>query len=98
MLLEFEPSSTRLDLLGIVEGTVVVFLRLQGPLSVVAHNRKVVGALSVVGATESQIFNNFLEFFQKFQQNLLVWISGNHLQFAEIPGKIRENFNEKQQI
>ena len=69
---------------------------LQGPLSVVAHNRKVVGALSVVGATESQIFNNFLEIFLKFQQNL--WISGNHLQFAEIPGKIRENFNEKQQI
>ena len=69
---------------------------LQGSLSVVAHNRKVVGALSVVGATESQIVNNFLENSLKFQQNL--WISGNHLQFAEIPGKIRENFNEKQQI
>ena len=41
---------------------------LQGPLSVVAHNRKVVGALSVVGATESQIFNNFLEFFQNISK------------------------------
>ena len=46
-------------------------VNLQGPLSVVAHNGKVVGALSVVGATESQIFNNFLEMFQKFQQKLI---------------------------
>ena len=60
---------------------------LQGPLSVVAHNRKVVGALSVVGATESQIGNNFLENFAKSQQNL--WISDNNLQFAEIPEKFR---------
>ena len=67
---------------------------LQGPLSVVAHNRKVVGALSVVGATESQIGNNFLENFAKSQQNL--WISGNHLQFAEIPAKFCEILDENE--
>ena len=61
-----------------------------------AHNRKVVGALSVVGATESQIFNIFLEDFPTFLQN--IWISGNHLQFAEIPGKFREILIEKEQI
>ena len=42
---------------------------LQGPLSVVAHNRKVVGALSVVGATESQIFNGFLDFSLNLSKN-----------------------------
>ena len=61
-----------------------------------AHNRKVVGALSVVGATESQMFNVFLEDFPKVMQN--VWISGNHLQFAEIPGKFRKILIEKEQI
>ena len=40
----------------------------QGSLSVVAHNRKVVGALSVVGATDSQIFNNFLKIFQNISK------------------------------
>ena len=57
-----------------------LFESMFGPLSVVAHNRKVVGALSVVGATESQIFTNFLDYFPTYQQiSKLIDPRGNEL-------------------
>ena len=66
---------------------------LQAPLSVVDDNRKVVGALSVVGATIVKIVSKFKYYFPDFLKKIR--ISVNQLGFPEIPAKFREFFTEK---
>ena len=66
---------------------------LQGPLSVVDDNRKVVGALSVVGATIVKIVSKFQYYFPDFLKKIR--ISVNQLGFPGIPAKFREIFTEK---
>ena len=66
---------------------------LQAPLSVVDDNRKVVGALSVVGATIVKIVSKFQYYFPDFLKKIR--ISVNQLGFPGIPAKFREIFTEK---
>ena len=68
---------------------------LQAPLSVVDDNRKVVGALSVGGATIVKIVSKFQYYFPDFLKKIR--ISVNQLGFPGIPAKFREIFTEKWQ-
>ena len=61
--------------------------------SVVDDNRKVVGALSVVGATIVKIVSKFQYYFPDFLKKIR--ISVNQLGFPGIPAKFREIFTEK---
>ena len=66
---------------------------LQAPLSVVDDNRKVVGALSVVGATIVKIVSKFQYYFPDFLRKIR--ISVNQLGYSGIPAIFREIFTEK---
>ena len=67
--------------------------QLQGPRSVADDNQKVVGALSVVGATIVKIVSRFQYYFPDFLKKIR--ISVNQLGFPGIPAKFREIFTEK---